>query len=79
MEGMTMAFIACSKNSITERPWRRQVWTTVNKLAVFLNRSIEREPPLTFRLVTAKRNVRSAMLLSGGISGWPKKYYHCSA
>jgi len=31
--GLTIALIACWKNWITERPWLRQVCTTVNKLA----------------------------------------------
>ena len=39
---------------------------TLSRFAVCLNRSIEREPPETFRLVTARRNERSARLLSGG-------------
>jgi hypothetical protein len=30
----TKAFKDCSKKSTTERPWRRQVCTTLNKLAV---------------------------------------------
>jgi hypothetical protein len=47
---------------------------TLSRLAVCLNRSIEREPPETFRLVTAKRNERSARLLSGGTEGSSRKY-----
>ena len=52
---------------------------TLRRLAVCLNRSIEREPPETFRLVTAKRSERSARLLSGGTEGSSRKYHHWSA
>jgi len=31
------------------------------------------------RIVTAKRSDHSAKLLSGGTSGWSRKYHHCSA
>jgi hypothetical protein len=58
------------KNSITYRPCRLHVCTTLSKSAVCWNRFIEREPPLTLRLVTAKRRSRSAKLLSGGTCGW---------
>lgn len=37
---------------------------TDNRSAVCSNRDIEREPPETLRLVTAKRRERSAKLLS---------------
>ena len=41
--------------------------------------SAKRDPPLTLRFVTAKRRERSARLLSGGTSGWSRKYHHCWA
>ena len=68
-----------SKKSITEQPWRQQVYTTVSKLAEWLKFFQVREPPLTFRLVIAKGNDLCARLLSGGISGYSKKYHHWSA
>ena len=52
---------------------------TLSRLAVSSNRFIEREPPETFRLVTANRRERSALLLSGGTEGSERKYHHCSA
>jgi len=70
---------ASRKKAITERAWKRQVWITLKRLAVSSNRFIEREPPETFRLVTASRRERSAKLLSGGTEGSSRKYHHCFA
>jgi len=62
---------------MTERPCRRQVCTTLSKLAVWAKRCMEREPPLTLRLVTANRSERSAVIIRWQL--WMvRKYHHCS-
>jgi hypothetical protein len=47
----------------------------VSNIAVWAKPAIDREPPQTLRLVTANRKERSERLLSGGTSGWSRKYH----
>ena len=73
-EGYAISWPICARNveakkSITQRCWKRQVCTRLNRLAILPNLESEREPPLTFRLLISCTSTNA--LDQAGKNKWP--------